>query len=259
MSRPLRATLRSALYYFIVVVAPSILFLWRLRSQTHGISISEAQSLSAAELSNIVKDPLNLPYKLLENALFHIGHHPILAIRLTSVIFGMLFVFLLFYVLRVWFGKPIALLTTLLFGLTPLYLLSSRVAEPNIMFASSVVLLFAYYFSKHNQSKLWVSIIAAIGLVFCLYIPGLFWLILISVAFWFTLLRDSIRSFPKKIISSAIILILLLLLPLFYSFAQDPSLIKSWLLLPQTPPHILDALKNTAWYAGLPARPKGYT
>src|SRR5665213_145193 len=166
---PSAARAKTLMYYLLVVGAPSSIFLWHLRSQTIGLGPAESVMRSTAKLSSLKSDALNLPYKLLENGLYHSGLSHVLAMRLGSVIIGMLAVAAFFYVLRGWFGKPIALLTVLLFAVTPLYLLASRIADGTIMFVSPLFLLLAYYLWGHLKRKLLAYGIIVIAFCICLY------------------------------------------------------------------------------------------
>jgi hypothetical protein len=247
LARPSAAQTKTLLYYLFVVGAPSSIFLWHLKSQTAGLSAAETALRSSAKLSNIRSNPLNLPYKLLDNGLYHSGLNHIFAMRLGSALVGMALVAAFFYVLKGWFGKPIALLTVLLVALTPLYLLSSRTATGNIMLASSIFILAAYYhYNRGPSGKLSLSLLL-LSLISCLYVPGLVWLLLIAAIFWLSKIKEFAANLDgrQKIWASAGTL--LMLVPLLYGFVTHPSLIRAWLLLPAKFPGALTALGNFGW------------
>jgi hypothetical protein len=244
---PVRIRTKALLYYLAVIGTPCAFFLWRLGGQTPGLSAGEAILRSSAKLSNIIHAPINLPYKLVDNALYHSGLPHVVALRLGSVLFGLLFVTLFFYVLKGWFGKPIALLTALLFALTPLYLLSSRTATANIMQTSTILILAAYYYFWHSQNMRLALAAIIVGLVVCLYAPGLVWLLVLGAIF----LRDKfsavIRNLERRNKVTVCLIILAALAPLLYGFILHHYLIKDWLLIPHSLPSIADCLKNLVW------------
>lgn len=239
--------LKSLAYYLLVIGTPLTFFAWHLGSQTAGLSATEAASRSAAKLSNISENPLFAPYKLLENILYHLGSGSFFAMRLTSVIFALVIVAIFFYLLKIWFGKPIALLTVLLLALTPLFILSARTATPLIMYAFPVTILFAYHLIKRYESSLKATLIFIFIVAINLYIPGFIWLAIISSIFWYSQIRELILKDRTYVYAGLLILLILLLSPLAYAFINNPSLFRQWLLIPEKFPSVIDFIKNFVW------------
>lgn len=237
---------RAPLSYLTAFVAAIVIFLWHIGSQTIGLGPDETKARAAAKLSNIWINPLNAPYKLVQNALYHSGLGHILALRLTSALIAMVIAAAFFYVFRAWFGKPIALLGTLLFAVTPLYLISARLATPDIMFSASVLLMAAYHKASLARSKS-ASVYILLALVVCLYTPGLIWLLLAAAIYWRQRIYDMFNdlSLPQR--TGLLLALLILLSPLARAFIVEPDLVRHWLLWPASMPAPKVFVKNLAW------------
>lgn len=240
------AKLRPVLLMLGVISVPLVIFSWHLRSQTVGFSLAEVNERTASKASEIFKNPLFAPYKIIENLIFHLTNNSVFGLRLTSVIFSLVLLGLFFYVLKIWFGKPIATLTVLLLALTPLYLINSRLALPNISYIFPLALIFAFHrYSKLASFANWLIFVTAV--VICLYTPGLIWFLIISAIVW----RQSLFTFDGfKINRSSMIkslIILLFLAPLAYAFIKDTSLITQWLLIPAKFGTLTNVVKDIVW------------
>lgn len=167
--------------------------------------------------------------------------------RFTSVVVALLILAIFFYLLKIWFGKPIALLTILLLALTPLFTLSARTATPIIMYVFPITILFAYQLLKRYESSLKISLLFVTILALNLYVPGFIWLSTIGLIFWFRSIKPLIL-YRKAIINIGLLSFLVLLLsPLLYSFVNNPALIRQWLLIPDQLPSVIDFIKNFVW------------
>lgn len=241
------ASIKAFLFYLMVIGTPLLFFTWRLGSQTSGFNQQEAATRTAAKLSNIVDNPLFAPYKITENIMFHIGDGSIFALRITSVLFALLILGVFFYLLKAWFGKPIAFLTILLLALTPLFTLSARTATPIVMYTFPISLLLVYQLLKKRPLSLLAQVLFVVILALNFYIPGAIWLIVIGGIFWFGSLRDILIKDQKLMKSGLFVLLLALISPLIISFVKDFGVVKQWLLIPSQLPAPLEFAKNLAW------------
>jgi hypothetical protein len=252
--------LRALAFYVLVIGLPFSVFAWRLSSQTSGFGPAEAATRTIAKFSNIRSDTLFLPYKLLENIMFHISHGAHYGLRLTSVIFGLVFVFAFFNLLKNWFGRPIALLATLLMALTPLYLLASRTATADISYCASILILYGYSLAKKHPGDIKFLLPLTLSLAVCLYTPGLVWVLLLTLLVWPGKIQGFIKEIPKKSLLLVGLLCLILMVPLIINFIQNPALIKQWLLIPVSFTSAMASLKSIAWMViGLFIRLRDYS
>jgi len=238
---------RTSFFYLFTIGVPFAIFSWHLGSQTVGLSTAEVSARTGAKLINIFHNPLFAPYKILENILFRLSGGHIFALRLTSVIFSLAILVMFFYVLKIWFGKSIALLTVLLLALTPIYLVASRTATPIITYTLPIAFLFAYQMLKRNEENrfYWALLVVILALSF--YIPGLIWIYLISSLFWGRNLFGIIKDNTLALNLGLGALFVILLSPLIYSFVINSDLLKSWLLIPGSWPQPQAFARDLAW------------
>jgi hypothetical protein len=237
---------RALLIYGGAFLILLLIFCWHLQIQTPGFSPAEAAARSAAKLSRVADNALFAPYKLVENILFHISHGRIFFLRLTSVLFALFYCSCFYYVLKAWFGKPIATLATILLAVTPLFLLAARTATPAITFAAPASVIFSYSYLIRRDTKLalflFVLVIAA-----ALYTPGVIWLTLVALISRWRTLREALS--PNSLLANlgAIIVFILLVTPLAYSLSRQPGLLKDWLLIPSQLPALAVFGKDLGW------------
>jgi hypothetical protein len=222
---------RSLFIYGGAFLILLIIFCWHLQSQTVGLSSAEAASRSAAKLSNIANNALFAPHKIVENILFHLSGGRIFFLRFTSVLFALFYCGCFFYVLKAWFGKPIATLATVLLAVTPLFLLAARTATPAITFAATSSIIFSYSYLKRSQTN-WALLIFVVIVAAALYTPGMIWLTIVAMISRRRQLGEVLTGKTLLFNGGVFIGFLILLSPLVYSLVNTPELIKSWLLIP---------------------------
>jgi hypothetical protein len=237
---------RSVMIYGGAFLILLLIFTWHLSGQTPGFSPAEAATRSAAKLSNIVHGALFAPYKIVENILFHVSGGRIFFLRLTSVFFALFYCGCFFYVLKAWFGKPIAALATVLLAVTPLFLLASRTATPAIMFASPAAVMFSYSYLKREESNFaWLVFITIIAV--SLYVPGMVWLILVAFISRLRQIAELLRENSILFNLGLIVYFMAALSPLAYSAATDSAVLRQWLLIPAQIPTAAQFGKDLLW------------
>jgi hypothetical protein len=214
------------LFYFVYV--------WRLATLVPGFSKEEAAArLASSSFHKILDNPFYAPHKIIQYVLQQLDYHGPLPMRGVSVLFALVFLISLFLLLRLWFGKFIAVAGTLLFAFTPWIILLSRSATPDILFLSPILLLFAYaYLSRASKyvALYWFVFIFALAL--SLYTPGMVWFILAALILRFRQILRTILKVKGVYTVAGITILILLLLPLFYAFSQHLMLIKEFFAIP---------------------------
>jgi hypothetical protein len=168
------------------------------------------------------------------------------ALRYATTPLVLLVLFSFYRITKRFYSHRVSVFTTILFGISATFLTVSRLATPAIllftwyMFAS-LALWFRYSHKKRFAPFIFFMICALL-----LYSPGTIWFFLL-LCLWFW------KDIPKlfKHLSTPWLIVggllgLAVLAPLIYSFIQQPSLIRTWLLLPQDirPKESLDALQQ---------------
>ena len=243
--------IRLSIGLFLLFVAIFVTYLWRLGSLTAGLSPLEASARgNSAELNLIEHSPLYALHKLLQLGFQSIDHLSTFWLRLPSVLLGLILVGCFFYIARGWFGKLSAALATLLFALTPWVILLSRSALPDILLLSPLALLAGYLrFSRQEEKRwrTWLLVMSILGL--CLYVPGMFWVVLLAFIISRSRLRQLTQSMPIAMLTAGLILCLIIVLPLVWAIFQDWRLIKPWLLIPAHWQGVTDSLRSISWSA----------
>jgi len=238
--------------------------LWfRLGSLVGGASHDElAQRAFAGSWRHLAASPLNLPLTFVQWICLNVTHQGQTALRLASTLFGALSIITMTYVLRRWYGVRIALYGTVLFACSAWLLHVSRSATPDVLYLWALPTLLATQtvWERHSQQPL-INYIAVGVLAILLYIPGMFWFILLSLTLQAHHLPQAWRQLATwKLRVGFIGLALALLLPLLIAVAIHGSLLPTWLGLPHhythpadIPRQLVHSLSFFVWHG--PAQP----
>lgn len=225
------------------------LYWYGVRTFIPGLSAAEVQTITQSSTwQGIVQNPLWLPFKLIYLALHKIDIQPS-AYRYVSGFFAMLSVAAFYSVCTRWYSPRVSALTTILFGTSVTTITIARVATPAILLYSWLwcIALIAW-FQSSRKTRL-APLLLLFFSTFMLYTPGFVWFALI-LGVWFSKEIPIIFKHMKNSwIVMGTIIGLIFIVPLVYSFVQDPKLIKSWLLIPQT----LDLRASLLYIKDLPA------
>lgn len=234
----------------IVGGALAILLIGRIETLLPGYSPVEVEASQAiTSYSSLLSSPVNLPYNTVAYLIDAVIDAPLLAMRLTSVVFGVLLVALFYVGARHWYAPRTAFLATTLFACSAWFLHIARLGTPDILLPFSIMSLAisSYWIASANRHALsYFAALAAIGL--SLFTPGIIWLILIGIIFRrkdFFLLR---RRLPAKYrVALYICALIFVALPLSAILIKNPHTLPALLGLPSDMPSIVEYLKNLAW------------
>ncbi len=162
----------------------SWLMLYKLGTLTGGMSASEMTASSAAVgWHGIYHQSLYLPLEVVRSVDFVIfADHGQLLSRLPNALFGALAIISFACLIKLWHGTRTAVMATLLFGTSAWVLHVSRVVSFDVLYlwAIPTLLLVNVLLQKHaTKAIVWFGSLFVWGLM--LYIPGLVWLIGLSV------------------------------------------------------------------------------
>jgi hypothetical protein len=214
------------------LVAIGALLLYRLVSLVPNFSQAEiATRISSSSLHNIVHDPLFAPYKLLQYVLLRLHHTGPFAMRFVSVLFGIAAIYTMYYVLRYWHSRRVALMGTALFAASSWFLHYARLATPSITYTLLLTTLAYGTWIRHTRKPgLAVLIGAALGCLL-IYTPGLVWFAVLGLVWQRRSIAKLLSKAPKLAVLAMVGLIVSLL-PLAYAITQNVDLLRSLAGLP---------------------------
>ena len=172
----------------IIVLSLALLsapLLYRLGSLIGGLSHGEvAVATTPLGWHGIWAHPLYLPLKLVRSLIFVLtAQHGQTLTRLANPIFGLLTIVSLGVVVRSWHDRRITLLTVALFATSAWTLHVSRLASYDVLYLAVVPLLMLGYILRQRHPKSgWVFYGSALLWSFLLFIPGMVWLVLLTIA-----------------------------------------------------------------------------
>lgn len=226
------------LYGLLFVFLGGLLF-WQLGSLTGGYAAEESASVQATtSLAELLKNPLNAPYYLLVKALSYLVPDTLLATRIASTGLGALSLILFCWLVKQWHGPRTAILTTLLFGSSAIFLHTARLGTPDVLMLGLFMLIACGFWIKSRRSPL-MLLLAFLLVAILLYVPGMIWLVVIGAAWQWRALD---RAFKQRlgVVSIGAALFLAALAPLGWAFYKNMDLIKPWLGIPEPLPNIVE-------------------
>ncbi|MDN5274401.1 MAG: conserved rane protein of unknown function [Candidatus Saccharibacteria bacterium] len=211
-------------------------------------------ALSSAEMQSVISsdairfsldkfDPnmvVNLPYHLMQRASIELLGVSNLSIKLPSLILGLASAVGMLILLRTWFRRNVAVLTTVLVITTGQFLFVAQSGTQSIIyiFWSIWLLVAAMMVSRGAKgSSIWKIILFGIAAL-SLYTPLSIYILaaLISAAVLHPHLRYLMRRLPKTKMLIASICALLLITPLGYVIWRNPSIGLTLLGIPSSSP-----------------------
>jgi hypothetical protein len=221
---------KLALFFGVLLASFGLLF---YRLNIPGLLSSKEVSTynHSRSLNFIIHHPINAPYYLVEHYLTQF-HNSIIFARATSAIFGMIIILLVFFILKFWLSIYYAVIGSLIFASTSWYLHTARFDSPNILLIGVLAPLACGIWLKHSNRVRFVLLICSVVVGLTLYVPGLIWFILIGAIGQRRIIIHELMHVPKWVPIAAIIIFLLLVTPLLWSFVQVPSTMKLILGVP---------------------------
>lgn len=186
---------KEILLLIVILIAGTILRLYRLDYQSFWNDEIITINILSSSLVQIITDYdiTNLPlYFLLVCPLLMFENHE-LWVRLPSVFFGSLSIFLIFITLRNWLGKSIAFLGSALMAISPFHVFYSQEARPYslLVFLSLLSFWFLQESLKRQENK-WLKLGFVISIVTVLYCHA------VGIAFFGFLITYILISVPRR-------------------------------------------------------------
>lgn len=237
-------------YAFTTIViagALALLLVSQLETLLPGYSNAEINaSKYISSYGALVSSPVNLPYNTLAYAINMFIDAPLLSMRITSVIFGVLFLALFYVGTRHWYAPRTAFLTTTLLACSSWFLHTSRLGTPDILlpFTLMSLAISSYWIaSAHRHALGYFAALVATGLA--VFTPAAIWIVAIGILFRkkdFLLLK---RRLPVKYrLGLYAFALIFIVIPLVVIAGKNPHTIPGLLGLPADLPNITQYIKN---------------
>lgn len=244
------------LIWLLAIAAAVFVLVWDLSSLTyHRISPIELSTLNAsASWHSLLTNPVFLPYKIVEYIFLQVGGSGhIYAVRLATVFYALVTIWMFLSIARRWFNKPTYILATILFGSSLWILHFGRLATPTILLVLTPLIVIRTILwiqsLKKGQAISSYRLVIILPIIFglTLYVPGA-WLLWLAPAIWqWKKLKSLAQKLPWQMSLAAVALTLLVLTPLAYGLARDTSLVTGWLGIQTANFASLGRLKLFGW------------
>ncbi|MEX0881520.1 MAG: glycosyltransferase family 39 protein [Candidatus Saccharimonadales bacterium] len=249
--RPSWGQARPFLIIGLLLLFAYFFFFWRLGSMTSGLGPSEYSSRqNSQDVEQIITRGLNAPFYLLQFSFTELIDNEVLALRLASVVTGLVIFTFFFLLLRSWFGQTVALFAGLLFVTTPWVIITARTATPNIMLLWQIAPLACFILmsrSKQRAGPWWLLLCLVAGL--SLYTPGLIWFLLAGLLIAGRRSLLAINRVNGVYLVSGMTIAVLMIAPLAISLTLEPSRLGQLFLIPASWQSGYEALRSVGWSA----------
>ncbi|MFI5275334.1 MAG: hypothetical protein ACHQT5_00735 [Candidatus Saccharimonadales bacterium] len=233
------------------IILTAALLLMRLGSLPTHMSNHELQTYQSNHyIQNILHNPLDAPYNVIDYAVLHIPGHAVAVARLTSVGFALIAALLFFLIMLRWHGKRTAWMASVLFATSGWILHLGRLATSDILWLliPLILILLSSWLTRTERSGTAITVVGALlGLM--MFVPAAVWFV---IAFVLLDSKDLFRHFRKAKPwqgAAALGLITLCALIMAYTLFRTPDLIRTWAGLPQVLPSYMSMLK--VWASSL--------
>lgn len=220
------------------------LLFFRLGALLPGYSLQEVASYGAStELRDIFDHPVNAPFTLVTHGLTYLSDHSYLLTRLAAVAFGLIALVAFCWLLKHWYGRRVAILGTVLFGASAMFLHTARLGSPDVLVFLLLILVACGVWLKKTSNPL--ALLVCFGLsAALLYVPGMVWLVILGIIWqWKTI--DRIFKRHLWMVTLGGLLLVAALVPLGWAIYQTPELWKTMVGLPTEGwPQIMEILRN---------------
>lgn len=217
--------------------------LWRINSLVPGYAETEAATYQdSTSFQTIWDNPLNAPFLILVRILLFIHPDSYLATRIVAVVLALGVLVVFARLLNNWHGTTTAVIGTLLFGLSAIFLHTARLGSPDVLMYGVFMLAACGFWLKRTNH--WLALASCFLLAaVLLYVPGMVWFLGLGVI-WQWKVIEAIFKKHLLTISLGVVTGLAALAPLGLALYKDHSLIRQWLALPSNWPNPWEMIQN---------------
>lgn len=224
---------QTVLYSLVCIVVIGVLF-YQLGTLVPSFSLPEIMARADVNSFNkILSNPLFLPHKLMQYVLIRFDYTGAFWMRSVSALWGLGILVIFFDIIRGWYTRRVALMGSALLLTSAWFLHFARLGTPQIMFATSIGLLWVGVQLKSTTSPRIRTLLASIVILMCcFYVPGLAWIIIPMVVWQRKLILSEMSKIPRWILALVLLGIVVGLLPMAYAIYNNPIIVRDWLLIP---------------------------
>ncbi len=215
--------------YFIIFLFSIYFFTWRLGSIAPGISQSELVTAARnITLTDFIAQPIYPLHSVLQWLSMHLFGVSAISLRLPSIIIAAVTVLLLYSLLKKWFGKVTALLTTALLLSADWFLFIARLGTGSIEFSLWFCLMIFSLMKLIEKKTNWL-LAYALGASMLLFIPyGIYAVVTVTIGVGLCgMFKKRIIEAPNAVkVGSASLLLVATSLVIFFS-VKDIAFLKT--------------------------------
>lgn len=227
----------------------ALFYFWQLGSSTAGLSSAELNyAKSNSSWPAIVESPLYGPHRASQALLIEAGLTSQFYLRLPSVAFMLVFIGFFYLLVRIWFGRLVGILGTLMLAGTPWIVVVAKNAVPDILLLAPLALISSYLWLSRRQTKIntmWIVLMVLLGL--SLYVPGMIWFYLAALASAHRQLFNITVRISKWSVAGGLLIFGALTAPLIRALVYNPAILKDLFLIPKYLDGPLDIAKSIGW------------
>jgi phage shock protein PspC (stress-responsive transcriptional regulator) len=229
----LRVWLVGAWQPFFMIAVSTVLLgsLLRIKlgSLVAGVTQPEQSLLLTRGMNSIINNPINAPYRLIQKLIVHVfGMNPA-NVRMASILMAFGFAYTFYFVVRHWYGRQVAIITSSLFITSAWFLHISRTGTPDVMQFGILLLLGFYLWLKREQRHPAFIVLVGAAVSLLLYTPGFLYLFVLATVWQRKRIATIFKSPFYAVITVAVMIVLLT--PLAYNL-QSREFAISFLGLP---------------------------
>jgi hypothetical protein len=224
---------RQTIYALIVIIVLSLVVVQLSVIPKNFAQVENDYAQNVSVYTNIGANPLSLPHKLASFGLLQLFESTRIVRAVSIVMFG-IFVVALYRILKRWHSDKIALLATFMFATNATVLATGRLGTPLVLLFGWSLVISLLLWLQHGHSRKVAPFMLLVISAALLYVPGAPYFFLLLFILFGNKIVSTIKHLKRKTIYLAILVSILVLVPLVISFYNDVSILKQWLLLPQT-------------------------
>lgn len=243
---------RYAVGYVVGLLVITALIVFAAMYVPGGLREAEkASAVASTALEFNEFDPstvVSLPYNIIQRGFFELFGVSALSIKLPSVLLGLLAVIGIFYLVKEWHRKNVAMITAIIAATMPLFVFIAQDGTP-IVYAIVVsiwLLVAATHTSRRHAPRLLWKVALFVLLALNMYTPlGIYLnLAVITTVVFHPHIRHMFRRLNPNYIAIASLISLVILAPLIYSLVSQPTVIMQLLGLPDKVPNVIENVKT---------------
>jgi hypothetical protein len=229
----------------LIALAIVAILTFKLGSLVPGFSAQELATRDhSSTWQHIVDNPIYAPHATWQLGLQALHHKGMAAMRSASVVIGFVSIIAFYMLLRNWYSDRLSALMTLLYTTSSWFLLTTRSANPAVLYLLLPVLLLAGTWLHEGVHTKWAYLLACASSVLLLYCPGGIWLVVAGIIWHVKTFGKQLQLAPIWYVIAGIFVSIAACMPLIYSSYKDPNVFKAIIGLPAELPTLAIFIKN---------------